>query len=222
MSHHEFLTSVNLSIADSYSREKKEKVPVYHFVYGSQLYGTLFGVFARFNIKRVTKGKSSFYQISRMTLQLLNYQGALNIGFAKNNDAYMYDAKEKQFYFCVIGGSKRYTKPFKFPKPIKLIEGESIPLVFNRLLLPLPGFGPKGHDKHDSTTPLDTPVPDTEFFDTEYHFRSGEEWYNSVLRPGMLGYLKPDRPRRSLPNTKRLSVLFPSLRCHQSNVRLYV
>ena len=44
------VTSVDLGYFEN------EEKPVYHFIYGSQLYETLFGVFAKFQLETVNEG----------------------------------------------------------------------------------------------------------------------------------------------------------------------
>jgi hypothetical protein len=63
-----FVTSVDLGL---YTRKKKSSQP-YHFVYGSQLYDTLFGVFGKFDVQEDSNGT---YFVKGVKLRIFNYKG---------------------------------------------------------------------------------------------------------------------------------------------------
>ena len=61
------------------SNPKPNGSDIYQAIYSSQLYGTFFMVFAKFNTKAVSKG----YEIQSITLRLMNYKGPINIGISR-------------------------------------------------------------------------------------------------------------------------------------------
>src|SRR5689334_20081329 len=73
---------------------------LYHFIYASQLYGTFFGIYANFAGDKTASGD---YQINKITLRLVNYKGAVNIGFT--DDYPELDPLGLTIYFRVIGAS---------------------------------------------------------------------------------------------------------------------
>ncbi len=184
---------------------------VYQFIYGSQLYGTLFGVFARFHTK--TSRNDNSYLIREISLLLINYHGTLNLGFTIHEP--YFDGRDN-VYFAVRGGEKLYKKRFKLDKTIEIEIGKQFPLVFNRILYPLPGFefDINKRNSRDNSVPLKINIPATSVFDSEFQYRSGLDYYDNELRPGMLGF--DGLSMESLRNTHP----FPSGRCHQSNVSL--
>jgi hypothetical protein len=192
----------------------------FQFVYGSQLYGTLFGVYARFKATESDDGQ--WLYVKSLSLRLLNYQGILNIGFTKDEITFEdkkkadeYGEKGMNIYFFVQGTSRKFTKPFEFETPIKIKKGDRPPLTFNRIVRPLPGFESKGTlGPKDPSEPHKDPVPHLRFFDSEFHYRNGVDYYDNLLRPGMFGY-QGEKKKNSFKLT------LPSLRCHQSKVILY-
>ncbi|HYC86288.1 MAG TPA: hypothetical protein VEB86_13740 [Chryseosolibacter sp.] len=207
MSNHEFITSVNLNLTEI----EKTNVQVFHFVYGGQLYGTLFGLFAKF--LKIGPNASGEYLVTGMDLKLLNYQGVLNLGFTKHEDLKYSNGK---FDFDVVGESTfdATQTPVMFNTPLVVAKNEPVEIVFSRRLMPLPGFE-FDPDDHNPSKPLPPPVPKKSLFDSEFYYRSGEEWYFHELRPGMFGYKEPQTPAFR-------TMEFPSLRCHQSKVSLSV
>ena len=185
---------------------------VYHFIYGSQLYGTLFGVYGKFTYD-ISKDKSVCY-VNGVDLQLLNYEGVMNIGFcAMSANDIPGDANEKRhYYFGVKGTSLDHSIYVTFPDPIKLDNGIHTRIKFCRVLYPLDGFDTK---PKTSTNLQLGEIPNSECFDTEFHYRSGIDYYNNVLRPGMAGY----KVRKSSRESIRTNILV-SVRCHESNVNL--
>lgn len=190
-----------------------EPTDVYQFVYGSQLYGTLFGVFAKFTARK--SKEKNVYHVTAFSLKLLNYQGVINIGFESNEAVYKQEKKnERSIEFNVQGTSRILkTKEAKIEPLIEIKQGQPIPITFNRMLYPLPGFDkvrrmPVPGTQRSSKDKL----PELSYFDTEFHYRNGEDCYDQILRPGMLGYQDPD------PKT---NLTLPSGRCHKSDVNLY-
>ncbi|RIV72105.1 hypothetical protein [Flagellimonas aequoris] len=199
------VTSVDLGYFEN------EEKPVYHFIYGSQLYETLFGVFAKFQLETVNEGES--YLLKKLTILLMNYQGTINLGFTSHK---LHFDGNHNVYFAVRGGRKRFKKDLNFEKPIELKKGERFPLIFNRILYPLPGFSFDIDERNsrDNSKPLKVKIPRTRIFDTEFQYRNGVDYYDKELRPGMLGFngISMESLKNSHP--------FPSPRCHQSNVSL--
>jgi hypothetical protein len=202
----DFVTSVDLALSSV-----KQKT-IYHFLYGSQLYGGLFGVFGNFNA--IAKPDGSIY-FDTIDLKLFNYSGAINIGFTQHE--VQYDGQEN-IYFGVMGTSRQYEKKLKFFAPIVLKRGDRLHLVFNRILYPLPGFEFDVSERNscDLRKESPAPIPESDFFDSEFQYRSGIDYYSHALKPGMVGFngLTMDSINRVHP--------FPSERCSQSNVNLFV
>ncbi len=199
-------TSVNLG----YGQADKESV--YHFLYGSELYGTLFGVFGRFHFDRSADG--DLCRIKKVSLKLLNYRGNVNIGFSRHSP--YYDG-EKNVYFGVKGTRKSYKNKYSFKSPIEIKKGERFPLVFNRILYPLPGFNFNvgKWNSSDYSEPIEGDIPRTRVFDSEFYYRNGIDHYKRILRPGMVGY--DGLSIESLEEGQQ----FPSPRCHHSFVNLF-
>ncbi|TMU57494.1 hypothetical protein [Flagellimonas algicola] len=206
MKNSNLMTSVDLTLTD-----KKMDNP-YHFIYGSNLYGTLFGVFGQFEIE--TTGDGNVCLVKKIHMDLVNYKGLINIGFSKHTP---FIKGRKNIYFGVKGGRREYQKTIKFKDPLVIKKHERLPLVFNRMLYPIKGFefDIKKRNKRDNNKELKKPIPKTRVFDTEFQYRSGSGYYDSELRPGMLGYngLSLESIRNTMP--------FPSPRCHHSKVSLF-
>lgn len=206
----DLVTSVDLSNAGTAAK------PVFHFVYASQVYGTLFGVYARFGVKELDGGAK--YQVDTMTLSLLNYQGIVNIGF-KGPVTYAIEEGEGEtldqvINFGVQGTSTLLDNEMKFASPLLIEKGQRLRLIFKRTLYPLPGFE---FDEMERSTrnpadALDTEVPALTLFDTEFQYRSGVDYYDQALRPGMRGAMDA-----SLSLNYRLA----GLRCLTSVVNLH-
>lgn len=209
----DLVTSVELTnVQSTQLRKGGKKKECYHFLYGSQLYGTLFGVFGRFKTKPV--GTDSL-EVQSLSLYLFNYQGLLNIGFANRNpifqerdpnpDPELHNQKTITIY--VRGGSRKLEKTLKF-KPGELIvpKGGRTRVIMNRLLFPLLGYG-VGKNPY---LPLPSPNPKDVLFDTEFQYRNGIAHNWQVIRPGMA-----DKEDELMTNLK-----FPASRCLHANINL--
>ncbi|MBA4053137.1 MAG: hypothetical protein C0490_00340 [Marivirga sp.] len=204
-----------------------DKKPVYQFIYASQLYGTLFAIYGRF--KTTTKGKAC--KINELTLTLLNYQGVINIGFTPDKPYYpphysqkakdeKSEERESMLYFGVMGLSMLREKIIPIKPALIIEEGERHKFTFNRILYRLEGFSgnnPPVKTGGDFGKP-DGKVPDTPFFDAEFHARSGVDYFQNPLRPGMADY--EHLTLKHLHTTiAKFDVASP--RCTQSIVNLY-
>lgn len=185
--------------------------PVYQFVYASQVYGTLFGMYAKFKITDL----GDKCRLDEMTLELLNYEGVLNIGFSPH-DVQIEIGKEIRIFFGVMGASLDYEKVVPITQNMIVDKGSFLQVNFCRILYPLADFA--GHidpsPDRDVHSVLKDPIPVSTLFDTEFQQRSGLDYFNNPLRPGMAGY-----DHFSLGNAKD-SVKIASIRCTQSIVNL--
>lgn len=202
-----------LDITNSGTDEK----PVYQFVYGSQVYGTLFGIYGRF---KTTKLADEKYSVDELTLKLLNYQGVMNVGFTTEDPYYEYRKPEpgspehSRVYFGVSGLSMNKSKTIAIEPKLIRTKGDRFRFTFIRLLYPLNGFESKVTAYTDFGKPSGE-VPNTEFFDSEFHARSGVDYFQNPLRPGMANY-----DSLTLESLRSDSKQFASPRCSQSNVNL--
>jgi hypothetical protein len=179
-----------------------EQKPIFQFVYGTELYGTLFGVFARFKVEKDGKIKS-------VKLQLFNYRGMINVGFT--TDALTYRPSDKSITFIVQGTARSRTHKITFNPPIPMTPGKRFPITFRRILRPLPGFV-KAIATYGSKPK--TPIPPTaitsyDLFDSEFCYRSGQDCFAQPLRAGMEG-------------AKIGGTRFPSAHCFESQVNLLI
>jgi hypothetical protein len=200
----ELVTSVELSNAGTIQE------PVFHFIYGSQLYGTLFTIYARFEGKEIDNGGG--FRASKISMKLINYKGPLNIGFTDEDLEWREDGGIPYIDFHVMGESTTYVKDF-FPEPFIVRKGTRSLIIFNRILDPMPKFR-KYFDSRlnsdgtldNSSSLLNSEPPSCQFFDSEFNERDGMDLYNRDLKPGMLGYDE---------------VGLVGNRCNTSNVNLY-
>jgi len=180
-------------------------IPVYHFIYGSQLYGTLFGVYGRFEGTVITSGEKKTYQVTSVDLKLLNYKGALNIGFTGD---FEWKGAKQNLFFGIQGANPTIDISYTFPQPLLVDEGTRYRLIFTRELHALPDFRRFVDQRRGDNRPnqLREEPPVTALFDSEFNERDGVDFYNRELRDGMDGFT-PNR--------------FASPRCIQSIVNLH-
>jgi hypothetical protein len=199
----DLVTCVDLKYREPDDRENYNDV--YHFIYASELYGTLFGIVGKFTFSEET------LKVTGVDLQLLNYKGVMNMGFCYLRPSDIPASRKlEDIYFGVQGGSLRpniyipITDPKTGqPSEIQLERGTCKRLVFNRILYPLCGFD---HEIGSFTgEKLSTPIPNSQFFDTEFKYRDGIDYYNQPVRFGMTGFEEHELITK---------------RCVQSNVNL--
>lgn len=178
----DLVTCVDLNHTKPNDPEKFKDV--YHFLYASQVYQTLFAVYGKFEFS------VNDLKVKGVDLQLLNYQGLMNVGFCEVDPNDIPNTrKTEDFYFGVQGGSTKrsiyleVTDPAGNPTEIQLTKGKHTRIVFSRILYKLPNFDPSKIDVNSI------------WFDTEFHSRSGTEYYNNNLHPGMAGNKWVSSPR---------------------------
>lgn len=192
-----FVTTVDLSI--------KSDRNISQFVYASQLYGTLFGIYANFEC---IYEQEKPIKIKSIRFKLINYKGYVNIGliyvkdyFDKELDDEVYKAVEKEIDKEVI---YLYVQPLKSSSEHVNFEFTNGGLdlrvknqiIFERIVKPL-------NDRIKGENELGNSQKEI-FFDQEFNYRDGYyETYNKP-RPGHIDFPKP----------------IASVRCHQSNVML--
>lgn len=169
--------------------KKKGDKPVYQFIYASELYGTMFAIYAKFEYSQVTLPDGPAVQIDKIDFQLVNYKGSFNIGFTGHRvqcEKAINTKTGEEFYnvfFIVRGASatfdtnldysrteqdeaeKEKTEKIKIPglyKDVMQVKKEKpLLVVFNRILIPLPDFQ-SYFDERDSSRPTSTPLDNME------------------------------------------------------------
>lgn len=190
----ELITSVDLAYKSVNER------PVYHFVYASQLYGTLFAVYANFS----GSNNGSSFTVDTITLRLLNYKGVINIGFT--GDVHV---QNDTIDFGVIGASTKDELVIKLSTPMVVGQGRQSPLTFNRILHPLADFNAY---QSSSVGALPYAPPTTTLFDSEFYERDGVDFFKSDVREGMLGHHAPPTGHKFLVVGTRCRQGYVSLR----------
>ena len=170
-------------------------------MYGSELYGTAFGIYGRF--KGTESPDGSRYQITALAMQLVNYRGVINIGFAKNDVIYKSNGGKNLMICYVQGTIPVFEKEYKFDTAVTIEKGKPFPLTFERKLLPLPGFD-QTFGAADLNGKFDQSTPQGQYFDTEFYYRNGVDFYRRSLKPGLAGF--EDLEVNAPP--------IPSPRCH--------
>ncbi|MBS1486766.1 MAG: hypothetical protein JST43_04190 [Bacteroidetes bacterium] len=160
--------------------DKKEFDEVYHFLYASQAYQTLFAVYGKFDFS------AEDMKVKGVDLQLLNYQGLINVGFCDVSASDIpKDSKTGDFFFGIQGGSQirnMYLPVIDYqdnnqPTALQLKKGKATRIMFTRVLYQMDGF-----DKLDSNK-----LQKSVLFDTEFYSRTGTEWFANARHPGMTG-----------------------------------
>jgi hypothetical protein len=208
----DLITSVDLR------NEENKGEQVYQLIYGSQLYGTDFDVYAKFQGTRVTlidgkyegweitdtMGELEAYKTEKISLILLNYKGILNLGFSgKSRIEFNPNTKEKTFYLEVQGASDNIKDEFSFKEdetPLIVPKGELVRLLVQRILMPLPDFrellsNVRNDSKIDQSEKLPQHPPVTPLFDSEYFERDGIDLYKLNDKPGMAEIVKAEMVR---------------------------
>jgi len=181
----------------------------WQFIYGSQLYGTLFGIYAKFHGNEDT--------INSIEFQLRNYKGIINLGIET-----VFEHKNGYSYTVIIQGlSNDRHYPISLSKPISFSKNQCKEIKIYRFLIPF-GFS-KGFEG--------------EVFDTEYFFREGfrtedvayfpkpgildsYDDYQLDDYPGLHNYLIENvkfPPNFPTPIDSNIAALFPGFRCIRSN-----
>lgn len=159
----------------------------YHFVYASQLYQTLFAVYAKFiGDPIILPDKRKVFSISGITLKLINYKGNINIGFTSHDADWEPDTST--LTFGVRGISTTVDKDIEFEDHIIVEDGKRFPIIFSRVLFPLPDFEGYLEDRNGSSvngSQIKSEPPISQLFDTEFNDRDGIDFYNRELKPGM-------------------------------------
>ena len=203
----ELATSVDLNY-----RISSDGKPVYHLIYASQLYGTVFAIYGKFEGKDITMNGEKAYAIEKICFELLNYKGIINIGFTNDDFGWLSERDENNFFFGVQGTSTFVDPTFLFSDPLVVKKGVPSHITFNRTLRPLPGFegylSNRGSSEQNLSSQLTARPPVSPLFDSEFNDRDGIDFYNKDLKAGMAGY-----------NDERHD-LVAKPRCIQSNVRL--
>lgn len=199
----DLVTAVDLN----YVENSKGK-PVYHFIYSSQLYGTMFAVYAKFSGKEVKARKANAFEIQAISMRILNYRGCLNVGFT----GHLLTEEVKPDIgitvgFTVKGACTVFEKDAPLKRPITVEKGKRQLVTFLRNVFPLPDYegylDERGDEKSKLLTGIEPPV--SPWFDTEFNDRDGVDLYNTHYKEGMHG-----APHRIV-----------GFRCNSSRVNFY-
>lgn len=207
----ELVTSVDLSYASS-----RMGMPAYHFIYASQLYGTMFAIYGKFEGREVNINQEKAFQIDQASFKLVNYKGCINMGFAGGFSLLKESGNNGVDYridFSVRGASSIVDDVFHFGEDESLIvkRGECVQTLFVRTLLPLPDFE-RYLDKRENANgkqdpwELDDEPPITQFFDSEFNYKDGAYLYNQPIKPGLFDPRIPAAGRRC--NESRVNFIF--------------
>ncbi|UXE67348.1 MAG: hypothetical protein KA713_01715 [Chryseotalea sp. WA131a] len=162
---------------------------VFHLIYGSQLYGTIFAVYGKFIGNEVTVENKVTYEVSKIYLKLLNYKGMINIGFSGCFDFKSNGEGLNVFDFGVQGANSNIEEEYDFEVKLVVPKGGTVRLICNRTLFPLADFNTylsKG-DQVDHNGKWPFQPPNTPLFDSEFHERDGIDFYIRNPKPGMIG-----------------------------------
>lgn len=203
--------TLNLLSAVNLSENGTVDNPIFHFVYGSDLYGSLFGVYAKFSVEK----SGDECRLKSCELSLHNYRGAVTIGFSYHLPYYAHDSTldHHQIFFGVQGNRSENKKEFIIPGDIIVSKTSPQTFWFNRILYPMPDF----HfdlDKIPNPTERRVVTHDFSIFDSEFCYRNGIDYYYQTLRPGMYGF----EQLKMLTLKDRI----PSARCHTGVAKLFV
>jgi len=196
---------------------------VYHFVYASQLYGTLFGIYAKFTTSPSPPGGPTT-DVTHVYLELLNYEGVVNIGFTGVPYFCPKSLRKNETDTIFFGVQAGIVNPsIDFDINIKLSQGKHTRLKFVRFLYPMVDYMFKKNirdkqvpDKALKTQTTPSQMPDSVFFDTEFQTRSGVDYFNRVLRQGLAE--DPDLSVKDLAINYLKKLI--TIRCTESNVNL--
>lgn len=183
------VTSVDLS------RTEIGDKTAYHLLYGSQLYGVLFGVYGKFTatINEVRDEVS----IEGIDFLLINYRGALNIGFVSAPEFIYKTTPDASHIIRIHVGVKQsdnhLTERLDFSPHLVLDRNSENLITIDRLLHPVPS-GTSAIGAFD-------------VFDHEFQYRDGDFSEPRDPMPGMIGY-------------PSISIDLGSPRCHQSTLSI--
>jgi hypothetical protein len=203
----------NTDLKDPSDRTAQPK-EVFHGIYASQLLGTLFGIYGKFYTD--DQKKKGCCLVKGVYLKLINYKGIINIGFT--TPKMTIKLTDNVINFNVQGLKNISEMEIIFDEPIEVERGSFKRITFNRIAMALPGFEPDLSSQssiNKLSVPKTSAVPNMPYFDTEFHYRDGIDYYDQVLRPGMYGYKAPTIGTASSTQQEIFS-----LRCIQSNVNL--
>jgi hypothetical protein len=196
---------------------------VFQFLYASQLYGTTFAVYGRFNHAPMAAGDNEC-KLQSLELKLLNYRGVINLGFVEERPTHRVDEANPDQYiieFKVQAFKPGRDQKVDFNQAISIPKGKNVRFTFNRILLPMEGFEDGSNNANDVNVVMNTTDDrlNKGYFDTEFMDRSGTEYYYQPLVPGLENSRMSNQGTNNNKEVNR--ALIVSHRCHQSNVNLY-
>lgn len=196
---------------------------VFQFLYASQLYGTTFAVYGRFNHAPMAINDNEC-KLQSLELKLLNYRGVINLGFVEERPTHRVDEANPDQYiieFKVQAFKPKRDQKVDFNQAISIPKGKNVRFTFNRILLPMEGFEDGSNNANDINVVrnMSDERLNKEYFDTEFMDRSGTEYYHKPLVPGLENSTMTNQGANNNKQVNRIFIV--SHRCHQSNVNLY-
>lgn len=191
----QFITTVDLT--------KPFDENIYQFIYGSQLYGTLFAVYGLFDC---TSQANNTVNVNRIRFQLINYRGCVNLGIDHIDELIL---RKDSIVLPII---KLFVKPllpsinhidyYLKDKELQITSDQII--VLERLAMPFDERIKGENTNGESQGKI--------FFDTEFNYRDGYYENAQPIRPGHIDW------EGDLGDP----IIFPSLRCIFSLLRVKI
>lgn len=201
----ELITSVDLNY-----RQGNSGKPVYHSVYGSSVYDSLFGIFAKFDGAQA----GNAFEVTKIHFKIVNYSGNFTIGF---HSAPEINDDNSVVTLNIRGMSVDDEEELSPKNKLTIQKGVPYRIVFERLLHPLlPSKFPTRKPGEDISQRIQGEVPHEPVFDSEFYHRNGVDYYHRELRPGHVGHKETGTGN----NKSTSGILWPSPRCTQSDVNL--
>lgn len=189
----------------------------HQFIYGSQLYGTIFGVFCKFTVKFPDTNQKDECIISKIDVNILNYKGILDLGIYEKptlevKDYDFGDETKKSLVMhitlqAIVAGRSKYEQSSVLEQELKVNKDHLF--IVERDLIKLNKFNDNPND------PIVKGV-----FEEEFYFRDGIRFIKREVTdvPDDLYYLNinPTYPQHN--NTPKK----PSGKCANAVNRLII
>jgi len=184
----------------------------FQVVYASQRYGTFFGVFAKFKIRKA--GDQTL--LDQVDFELINFKGPVNISLVKI--AIDTEARERirdvdlilaKLDFQQAMGLAVTERSFSFANPIEIKKDSYFSIISD--LLPLSG----GHDTKVAFV--------NGFFDSEYFYRDGLAAHPREVTSIPLGQTPSKDEGFDFETTIKFpQTIFGSIRCRVGNAKIII
>lgn len=189
-----FITTVNLSLTTDGN--------YYQFLYASQLYGTLFGIYGLFDCEI----SNDICTLKNVKLKLINYKGCVNMGIVEAK--YIPSTKNLNIEVQPLSGVDEFPFPFVDAKGNYPVVSSGDFVIVNRIL--------KTDDRRIQSCTMNEDGSKSRgkvFFDDELNYRDG---YYEIPHPTREGH----DDHKHVSTYKPSKFFLASPRCHQSNVMI--